>query len=191
MMNTCMRLGIVFMISILGFSCSNKEEEIDQLLSESIQTDVEYGKNIRIIYSDSAMVKAVVYAPVLERKSVNGKTIDEFPKGILLEFLNDQKTIYSHLKADHATRDERSGLVVAKGNVVFYNDKNEKIETPELIWEEKERKVYTEKIVRITQAEKGDTTYGIGFSANQEFTRFEIKKKVQGKLNVGNLFGDE
>ncbi len=178
-----MTIGLSFM------SCSNEVEEINQLLAEDLQTNVERGKNIRIFYSDSASVKVIINAPVLERYNAYNDSKDVFPKGILIEFLNDQKVVDSWLKADNAVREARTSKVTAKGNVIFYNAKNEKLETPELIWDEKERIVYTEKIVRITQAEKGDTTYGFGFKANQDFSRIEIKKKVQGKMNVSDFVG--
>ena len=176
-------------IGLSLMSCSNEVEEINQLLAEDLQTNVERGKNIRIFYSDSASVKVIINAPVLERYNAYNDSKDVFPKGILIEFLNDQKVVDSWLKADNAVREARTSKVTAKGNVIFYNAKNEKLETPELIWDEKERIVYTEKIVRITQAEKGDTTYGFGFRANQDFSRIEIKKKVQGKMNVSDFVG--
>lgn len=174
-----------WLLLVLGFTaCSNEVEEINQLLAEDLQTNVERGKNIRIFYSDSASVKVIINAPVLERYNAYNDSKDVFPKGILIEFLNEQKVVDSWLKADNAVREARTSKVTAKGNVIFYDSKNQKLETPELIWDEKERIVYTEKIVRITQAEKGDTTYGFGFRANQDFSRIEIKKKVQGKMNV-------
>jgi LPS export ABC transporter protein LptC len=170
-------------------SCSNDVEEINQLLAEDLLTNVERGKNVRIFYSDSASVKVIINAPVLERYNAFNDSKDVFPKGILIEFLNEQKIVDSWLKADNAVREARTSKVTAKGNVIFYDSKNQKLETPELIWDEKERIVYTEKIVRITQAEKGDTTYGFGFRANQDFSRIEIKKKVQGKMNVTDFVG--
>lgn len=185
--NSIMQILRLFygLLVVLGFTaCSNEVEEINQLLAEDLQTNVERGKNIRIFYSDSATVKVIINAPVLERYNAYNDSKDVFPKGILIEFLNEQKVVDSWLKADNAVREARTSKVTAKGNVIFYNAKNEKLETPELIWDEKERIVYTEKIVRITQAEKGDTTYGFGFRANQDFSRIEIKKKVQGKMNV-------
>ena len=185
--NSTMQILKLFygILVVLGFTaCSNEVEEINQLLAEDLQTNVERGKNIRIFYSDSASVKVIINAPVLERYNAYNDSKDVFPKGILIEFLNEQKVVDSWLKADNAVREARTSKVTAKGNVIFYNAKNEKLETPELIWDEKERIVYTEKIVRITQAEKGDTTYGFGFRANQDFSRIEIKKKVQGKMNV-------
>lgn len=169
-------------------SCGNKIEDIDALVADTSSTSVERGRNIKIIYSDSAEVKVVIYAPVMERLVNNNETKDIFPKGIQLDFIGADQKPYSHLKADKAVRDERSAKVTAEGHVVFYNDKGEKLESPELIWDERERIVTTDKIVRITQAEKGDTTIGFGFKANQEFTRFEIKRKVHGKVNVGDLF---
>lgn len=185
--NSIMQILKLFygLLVVLGFTaCSNEVEEINQLLAEDLQTNMERGKNIRIFYSDSASVKVIINAPVLERYNAYNDSKDVFPKGILIEFLNEQKVVDSWLKADNAVREARTSKVTAKGNVIFYNAKNEKLETPELIWDEKERIVYTEKIVRITQAEKGDTTYGFGFQANQDFSRIEIKKKVQGKMNV-------
>ena len=185
--NSTMQILRLFygLLVVLGFTaCSNEVEEINQLLAEDLQTNVERGKNIRIFYSDSATVKVIINAPVLERYNAYNDSKDVFPKGILIEFLNEQKVVDSWLKADNAVREARTSKVTAKGNVIFYDSKNQKLETPELIWDEKERIVYTEKIVRITQAEKGDTTYGFGFRANQDFSRIEIKKKVQGKMNV-------
>ncbi len=177
-------LFYVLLIVLSFTACSNEVEEINQLLAEDLQTNVERGKNVRIFYSDSASVKVIINAPVLERYNAYNDSKDVFPKGILIEFLNEQKVVDSWLKADNAVREARTSKVTAKGNVIFYDGKNQKLETPELIWDEKERIVYTEKIVRITQAEKGDTTYGFGFRANQDFSRIEIKKKVQGKMNV-------
>ncbi|MFN8337529.1 MAG: LPS export ABC transporter periplasmic protein LptC [Saprospiraceae bacterium] len=168
-------------------ACSNKVEDIDELLAEGLDAKVEKGYNIRIIYSDSAQIKLVVNAPVMERYVDYSNSKDVFPKGILLEFMGDDQKINSWLKAESAISEARTQKITAKVNVVFYNEKNEKLETPELIFDQKDRIVYTDKLVRITQAEKGDTTYGFGFKANQEFTRFEIVKKVQGKINVSDF----
>lgn len=181
------KIALWSMVMIIIVSCSNNVDDIDKLLAADLRADVERGNNVRIVYSDSALVKVVIHAPVMERYTDYGDSKDVFPKGILMEFLNEQKVVYSWLKAETAIREQRTQKITARGNVICYNEKKEKLETPELIWDEKERIVYTDKLVRITQAEKGDTTYGFGFVANQAFTRFEIKKKVQGKINVSEF----
>lgn len=187
MLNHLFKYVVAVLLCIQYLACSNEIKEIDSFINERIRTQVETGKNIRIIYSDSALVRVIVHAPVMERYTSFTEPKDEFPKGILVEFLDGNKKVFSWLKADMAVRDELKKKIIAKGNVEFYNDKQEKLETPELIWDEQEKIIYTDKLVRITQAEKGDTTYGFGFRANQDLSRFEIRKKVQGKVNTTGI----
>jgi hypothetical protein len=123
----------------------------------------------------------------MERHLDSYKGKDVFPKGILLEFMDNNLEVMSWLKAETAVRDYEKQRITARGNVIFYNDREEKLETSELIFDEIKREAFTEKLVRISQAEKGDTTYGFGFRATDNFTRFEIKKKVQGKVNVSEI----
>jgi hypothetical protein len=186
-MNLLFKYVVAVLLCIQYLACSNEIKEIDSFINERIRTQVETGKNIRIIYSDSALVRVIVHAPVMERYTSFTEPKDEFPKGILVEFLDVNKKVFSWLKADMAVRDELKKKIIAKGNVEFYNDRQEKLETPELIWDEQEKIIYTDKLVRITQAEKGDTTYGFGFRANQDLSRFEIRKKVQGKVNTTGI----
>lgn len=178
--------AVVF-LTIFLISCSNKVEDIEELLAADIQSNIERGKNVRIVYSDSAIVKLVIHAPVMERYTEYANSKDVFPKGVLLEFLDDKRVVKSWIKAETAMREEKNHKITARGNVTCYDDENKKIETSELIFDEIERIVYTDKLVRITNPVKGDTTYGFGFRANQEFTRFEIKKKVQGKINTADF----
>ncbi len=179
--------GLIALIIFFAISCSNKVEDIDALLADGIDAKIEVGTNVRILYSDSAQVRLVLNAPIMERHIDPYKGKDVFPKGILLEFMDANHTVMSWLKAETAVRDYEKQKITARGNVIFYNDKNEKLETSELIFDELKREAFTEKLVRISQAEKGDTTYGFGFRATNNFTRFEIKKKVQGKVNLSDI----
>lgn len=171
----------------LFFACTTKEEEINKLFSANLDENLRIGKNIRIVYSDSAIIRLVVNAPEMLQYENQNESKDVFPKGILLEMMGPNNTVTSWLKAETAIKESRTQKITAKGNVVFYNSKNVKLETHELIYDQISRIVYTDKLVRISQAEKGDTTYGFGFKANESFTIFEIKKKVQGKLNVADF----
>jgi LPS export ABC transporter protein LptC len=174
MMSYCKLYLILIVISI--YSCGNKMDDIDAVLNETISPQIERGRNIKIVYSDSAQIKLVIYAPVMEREISNNNTKDIFPKGIQLDFIDDNGIAYSHLKADEAVRENNASTITARGNVIFYNDLGEKLESPELVWDERTRTVNTDKIVRIIQAQKGDTIVGFGFTANQDFTRFDQTK---------------
>ncbi len=171
---------------LIIFGCQN-ESDIDNLLKKEISLDIEKGKGIKMVYSDSAQVKLIVEAPEMIRSTEFGQQKDYFPAGIFVEFIGSDQKAFSWLEANEAVREENSGKIFAKGRVVFENNKDQKLETPELIWDEQAKKVYTDKIVRITEPSRGDTTYGFGFSANQEFTIFEIKKKVLGRRNIADI----
>jgi LPS export ABC transporter protein LptC len=175
-----------FTLSLL-LACTPKEEEINELFNAELNENMRIGKNIRIIYSDSAVIRLIVNAPEMIQYESQNESKDVFPKGVMLEFMGADNTVNSWLKAETAIRESRTQKITARGNVIFYNSKNEKLETPELIYDQNTRIVYTDKLVRISQAEKGDTTYGFGFKANESFSIFEIKKKVQGKLNVADF----
>ncbi len=181
-------LYLIFIL--MSISCSTKVGDVDAFLDDKFNANLEEGTNVRIIYSDSAKIKLIVNAPSLLRYNEEGSTSDVFPKGIMIEFVNDENQTDSWLKAESAIRESRTKKITARGNVIFYNARNEKLETPELIFDEQQRIVYTDKLIRISQAEKGDTTYGFGFRANQSFTVFEIKQKVQGKLNVSDFIAE-
>ena len=62
--------------------------------------------------------------------------------------------------------------MVCRGNVLLYNAQGEKLRTSELIWNEVDKIVYSNKFVRITRAD-GDIQ-GYGFKADQDFKNVEI-----------------
>ena len=180
-----MKYLALFFITILA-ACSNDIKEVNRILpSKEIRADV--AKNVEILYSDSAIVKVRILSPTLKRYKHNGDSYDEFPDGLKVEFLDNNKRVKSWLEADYALRKDREKKVYVERNVVLYNKRNDKLETSELIWDEANQEIYTSQHIKISQPERGDTSFGVGFKADQEFTRFEIKNKFQGIKNVEEL----
>ena len=161
-------------------------DDVNKLFDDSI-IETEIAKDVEILYSDSAQLRVRVISPILLRHIDKTDPHDEFPEGLRAEFYNENKRVVSWLESKYAVRYEKSERIITKDSVVLYNKKNEKLETSELIWDEKEKRIYTDKFVRITQPEKGDTSYGYGFITDQDFNRFEIKRKFTGKTNVEDI----
>lgn len=153
-----------------------------------METEIEdeRGEGIMIIYSDSAQLKVKAWAPTMSVNRLGKETVEEFPDGIKLEFYNNGTSPASWLEAKYGKREYHNNIVIARDSVNLYNQLNDKLETYELIWDEKLQKIYTDKFVRITQPSKGDTTYGYGFEANQDFTNFEIRN-FSGKMTVEEI----
>ena len=176
-----------FLIIILfSFACSNDQGVINEMF-ETIDTEIEFAKDVSVIYSDSAKVRMKVTGPELERHVGKQNPRDLFTNGVHVEFLDENQKALSWLDGRYLERADKTGMVFVRDSVVLYNTKNEKLETSELIWDEANEIIFTDKFVRITQPEKGDTSYGYGFETNKDFTEFTIKKHFSAKMNMSDI----
>jgi len=176
--------SFLFIIIILVVaSCTNTKEEIEALFNTDVFKE-ERARNVEIIYSDSAQIKLKITAPTLVRFVDKNSPQEEFPDGLTVDFYDDRGNVSSWLKANYAIRKEDEKKIIVQDDVVLYNKKNDQLDTNELIWDETTGKLHTEKYVRISQPSRGDTIYGHGFSADQEFQRFKISRKVSALKNI-------
>lgn len=170
---------------LLGSACTNDMKDINKIVQPS-QYQEEKALDVEIIYSDSAVVKVRILSPVMKRYHHNGESYDEFPTGLTVEFLNENQRVSSWLEADYALRKDKERKIYVEKNVVLYNKRKDKLETEELVWDESSEEIYTNRFVKISQPSKGDTSVGYGFKADQEFSRFEIKRRFSAIKNVEN-----
>jgi len=166
-------------------SCITKMEDIDSLTATH-EASIEVATDVEVLYSDSAQIRVKVSGPTMNRHLDKNNPREEFPDGVKVEFYGPNGEITSWLDADYAVRETKKSRIITRQNVNLYNAKQEKLETWELIWDEKKDRVYTERFVMISQPERGDTSYGYGFESNNDLTRFEIKKS-SGKMNIEEL----
>ena len=68
-------------------------------------------------------------------------------------------------------------------NVVLTSSKQQKLETEELIWDEKKNIIFTEREVKITNQE--EIIYGKGLVSNPSFTKYSIDK-IHGSFDFKN-----
>lgn len=164
-------------------SCENDLAEINRLFSDE-DTKKEIAKGVTILYSDSAILKVKVIAPVMERFVEREEPRQIFPNGLRVEFYDERGKADSWLTAKNGTRYEKSGRMVVTDSVVWQSVNLERLESEELIWDEKLQKVHTNKFVVIKRP--GEIIYGYGFEANQDFSKSTIRA-IEGKLKVDEL----
>ena len=73
--------------------------------------------------------------------------------------------------------------MTASESVVLISSQGEKLETEELIWDERENKIYTDKKVIITTAK--ELIQGEGFESKPDFSEYSISK-IQGTFNFNS-----
>lgn len=184
-----MRLLIFTICSLLVLACS-RDNQNSNLLYNTKELLTEIAKDVEILYSDSAEVKVRILAPTMKRYNLKKESYDEFPDGLKVEFLNQKKRATSWLVADYAIRKDKEKKIYVESNVILHNKQNDKLVTEALVWDEGEEEIYTTRPVKISQPSKGDTLYGHGFKADQEFTRFEIKKQFSAIKNDSEIAKD-
>lgn len=168
---------IFVLLSCIAFTaCENDIAEVNYITAENEQRlPIESGKDVEMLYSDSAIVRAKLKSPQVDRYV--GKTnYMLLPKGMLVIFYDEDKQEETKLTADYGIGfDNGSGMnkMEAKKNVVVVNKKGEKLNTEHLIWDATTKKIYTDKFVKITTED--EVLFGDGLIANQDFSEWEIK----------------
>lgn len=168
---------------LLSAACSDAPKETRQVFTQD-DTAVELGRNVEILYSDSALVRVRVTGAVLHNYVTRENPRQEFPEGIQIEFLEPDLSVKSVLTAKNAIRQQEKGKITARDSVVLITARKEKLETAELIWDEKTAKVYTDKFVKVTKP--GEVIYGFGLEAEQDFSYWKIIVP-KGRIKVEQL----
>ncbi len=171
-------LGCVALILALA-GCENEVGEIQQATRKG-SMPVEVSENIEVLYSDSAIVKVKMEAPLLERYTMP-EPYTELRKGVSLTFYDRYRNVSSTLKAGYAVSREKDRIMEAKRDVVVVNADGDQLNTEHLVWDEQTRKIRSNAFARITTA--NEIIHGYGMEANEDFTNYRIKD-VKGIINL-------
>ncbi len=172
------RIACTFFIVLIS-ACENDLEKVN-LVADELSSASESAKEVTILYSDSAKVKVKISALQMDRYMGETPYL-EMPKGVEVEFFNSEMQVKTSLTANYAKRFERTGLMEAKSDVVVINEKEEKLNTEHLIWDEANDKIYSDEFVKITTAD--EIIFGTGFESNMYFTRYKIFN-IKGTINL-------
>ena len=170
----------IFYVLLNLAACKEQPTELRQVFTLD-DIAVEVGRDVEILYSDSAVVRVKVSGPLLYNFSDPQNPRQEFPESVKIDFLEPDLSVRSVLTAKRAIRYQEKGQIIARDSVVMLSIKQEKLETEELIWDEKTAKVYTDKFVKVSQP--GEVVYGFGLEAAQDFSYWKIKVP-KGRIKV-------
>lgn len=123
--------------------------------------------------SDSGRMTAKLIAPVMRSLDDQDSALLEFPKGFVAYMYENDTTPSAKISGDYGVNYERRELVMAKHNVVVENiETQEVLETENLFWDQRAKKIYTGSMVKISSPDK--IIFGDSLTANESFTRREI-----------------
>lgn len=175
-MRTCvLLLAFVALIS----SCANDPAKVKSF-TQSKKLPLQTAHDVDVLYSDSARLKIHLTAPQVD-DYMGQETYTEMPKGVKVEFFNDSGKLDSYLTSNYAIRNQRQNMMEARNNVVVVNNRGERLNTEDLIWDGTKRRIHTDAYVTITTADQ--VIYGTGLESDEMFTDYEIKN-VKGKVRL-------
>ncbi len=171
-------LAVFVLMYIIFVSGSDDTEKLQQFIQSENLTEV--GTDVEILYTEWGELKAKIITPELTRYP-GDEGITEFLKGLKIYFYDAGQQIESSMTANYGKAFEKEEELLARDNVIVINVKGEKLNTEELIWKRRDKKIYSNKFVKITTAD--EIIFGDGLEANEDFTDYTIKK-VKGTIKV-------
>lgn len=176
--------------SVLGWSCILTQLLIFPVACEQAKQTkkvapysgpIEEINDVKLVYSEAAMIKVRLITPKQLRYLNENR---RYPKPVSIIFYGPTGQPVTTLHSDSGRYDKAQDIYVVMGHVVVINkQKQEKLLTPELTWNPVTKKVYTDKPVTVLSQMTGEKLYGIGLDANQDFSKYAIRK-VTGIFNV-------
>lgn len=165
-------LSAIALLCVLFSSCGENKTSaiVDSSEADSIAFMSTYG--VSTLISDSGRISYKVEAEEWLMYDKRNPSYWAFEKGIYLEQYDDSMRIETTLSSDTAYYYDKIGLWQLYGNVRIHTIKNEKIFTDKLFWSSETERIYSDSHIRIEQQDQ--ITEGIGFTANQNLTVWEI-----------------
>jgi LPS export ABC transporter protein LptC len=164
------------------FSCVNDLEAVRKITT-SANAPNETTSDLELIYTDGGYAKVQVFAKTAETFS-KPESVTKFRNGVKVKFYNESGKIASILTAKYGEINETKMMMLVRDSVVLNNPvKQQKLETEELFWNQKDSVIYSEKTVIVRSL--GGVFLGDGIRTNQDFSSYTFIKP-RGKVNVKN-----
>ncbi|MBO0949098.1 LPS export ABC transporter periplasmic protein LptC [Fibrella forsythiae] len=174
-------LIVVGLLALLA-SLTSCEEDKKPVKAVAYKGPIEEINNVKLLYSESAMMR-VKLTTERQLRFINDDR--KYPKEVFIDFYDPTGSqIVTTLRSDSGKYDKAKDLYTVMGHVVVINKaKQEKLQTNLLNWNPNTKKVYTETRVVVSSQLTGEKLYGLGLDANQDFSRYSIRKPT-GVFNL-------
>lgn len=165
-------LLLVISITFLFQFCSTKrvKPSVDTNLNIEELPSQESWKSI-VTFTDSGKTKAVLWAGHLRKYNEKRETL--LDQNIKVDFYDQKEVHTTTLTSKNGRVDESTNNLFAKDSVVVYSD-SVTIKTEEMMWRNKDRKIVSDKFVKVISPK--EVIEGYGFESDQSLRNYIIYK---------------
>ena len=163
--------GAALFSATVFLSCERKLDVIKN--SDILSLPTTTVKNLESIITDSSKLQLILSSPLMESYSSLKPPYAEFRNGIKALFYDGHKEPIAFVTSKYAKYLDDKKIWELKDSVVAVNEKNERLETELLYWDQEKDLFYTDRFVRITSEDQ--IVMGIGMKSNSRFTNWWIR----------------
>ena len=163
---------VLLAVYVLLSACtSNKPEEIQAITNREEMPSLIY-EEFESILTDSGKITHKFITPELLRYDRQKEPYMDFPKGLHVIMYQKNGDIDAQIKCRNAVNYEKKGLWELNIDVEAVNLKGEVLNTEQLFWDTKTKKIYSDKFVTITKEDEVIT--GTKFEADENMDNWII-----------------
>lgn len=167
-------IAVVVLLLHIVVSCTEKTE-VGKIAAIKDRSKIArlHVTDVTTVISDSGVTRYRISSPQWDAYDRAVQPYWEFPFGIHFEKFDENLKVDANLHSKYARFNEYEKLWELKGNVRMMNIKGELFETEHLFWNQGQKRIYSDTIVKITQ--ETSIIYAIGFESNEEMTKYLFK----------------
>ena len=167
--------GLLVITMALFISCGDSSQALMEIYAD-LQEPLGTASNIRMVYTDSIKIQAILTAP----KHVDYTNLSfryaEFPEGLKVIFFDDLER-ENEVVADYGILYNDTKLIDLKGNVRLQSHDGSVLTTSQLFWDAENEWLFTEQ--PFTFQDQDYNFNALRLDTNKDFTKFQ----------TGNLIG--
>ena len=183
-----LKKGFSILVVSLFFSCDDGSSILKQI-NQFNENPVGIAYDIRMTYTDSAKVKAILTAPINLDYTHLSFMYSEFPEGLKIIFYNDDNE-ENTVVADYGILYNQTRIVDLQGNVVLLSNDGSRLETSQMYWDSEKEWLFTEQ--PFTFKSENEDMAATRLDTNKEFSKLDTGKltgtivveEQQDSLNV-------
>lgn len=166
------RIAAIVAAGVLLFTSCGREQVSSEEVDEGLVT--EEADSLVIVSSDNGHVTLRFRTPKVIGYANAKEPFRLYPKGIYVERYDSTGAIESTLVANEAREYTQRQLWEAVGDVKATTAKGDILETPQLFWDQRTGKVYSNKDSKITRPDM--VIHGVGFESDERLEVWEFNR---------------
>jgi len=171
--------SIILILFSLFISCEDNFQEIKKINNYD-NFPIGIAENIKLIYTDSAKVKAILTSPVHKDYTNQDFPYSEFPVGIKITFFDENKNA-TIVTSNYAVTYNKTNIVDLVGDVVINIHDGSVLKTSQLFWDPELEWLFTEEKFSFKNIDYDIIAKRL--DANRSFTIFNTGQ-LDGKVMV-------